>query len=80
MTDFDRDPHLPDRRSPLAVGMELATQITTIGVEMALSGLVGYWIDGKLGTGIVFLILGVFVGVAVGMLHLIRMVKGQHLN
>ena len=55
--------------------MEMAAQITTIGLEMALPGFLGHWIDEKLGTGIVFLVLGVIVGFAVGMLHVVSLTK-----
>ncbi len=40
---------------------------------MVLPGLVGLWIDQKLGTVMVFLVLGVILGMTSGLIHLIRM-------
>ncbi|MBN2024245.1 MAG: AtpZ/AtpI family protein [Pirellulales bacterium] len=47
--------------------------MTTISAEMALPGLGGYWLDRQLGTSMVFLILGVLLGLAAGMWHLLRL-------
>lgn len=51
------------------------SRVTTIALEMALPGLFGLWIDRQLGTVLVFLVLGVMLGMTVGMLHLVRMAK-----
>jgi len=66
-------PTPPDDRSPIAVGMEWTTRIITIALEMALPGLAGYWVDQKLGTVVLFLILGVVLGFLAGIWHLIRL-------
>jgi F0F1-type ATP synthase assembly protein I len=49
--------------------------VISIALEMILPGLVGLWIDRSLGTVMVFLVLGLAVGMAVAMLHLIRWTK-----
>jgi F0F1-type ATP synthase assembly protein I len=65
--------HAPDDRSPLALAYGWAVRITAISLEMAVPGLIGLWIDRKLGTVMVFLLLGVIVGVTAGTLHLVRL-------
>ena len=67
----------PDQRPPLAVAMEWSSRITTIALEMVLPGAAGYWLDLKLGTRIVFLVIGVVLGFSVAMLHLIQLTKPQ---
>jgi len=52
--------------------------VTTIALEMALPGLLGLWIDRQLGTVMLFLVLGVTLGMTVGMLHLVRMATTLH--
>jgi F0F1-type ATP synthase assembly protein I len=39
-----------DRRPPLAVAMELASQITSVALMMALPAWLGYWADSRLGS------------------------------
>ena len=62
-----------DDRAVLAVAYGWAVRITTISLEMVIPGLIGLWIDRKLGTVMVFLVLGVVLGMTVGMLHLVRL-------
>lgn len=62
----------PDR-SPFAAAMEWTSRITTISIEMVLPALLGYWLDSKLGTRVVFVILGAMAGMVLGIWHLLRM-------
>jgi len=64
-----------DGRSPLAVALEWSSRITVISFQMVLPGLLGYWLDQRLGTKIVFLILGIFFGMASGLWTLIRLTR-----
>jgi ATP synthase protein I len=67
-----------DQRPPLAVAMEWASRATTIALEMAVPGLVGYWIDWRLGTGLhIFLVLGVIVGFVTGLMSLISLARSS---
>jgi len=66
----------PDDRSPLALAYGWAARITAISLEMVVPGLIGLWIDRQLGTVLLFLVLGVIVGVTTGMLHLVRLAAG----
>jgi len=64
-------PNLPDDRSPLAMAMAWVSRVTTISFEMVLPGLLGYWVDQKLGTDPLFLVIGVVLGLIGGMWHLV---------
>lgn len=56
----------------------------TVALEMVLPGLLGLWIDSKLGTRVLFGCLGFAVGLTSGMWHLLRMTssgpngRGRH--
>ena len=63
----------PDDRSPLARAMAWTSHVTTISLEMVVPGVIGLWIDQKLGTGMLFLVLGVLLGLGMGMWHLIKL-------
>jgi F0F1-type ATP synthase assembly protein I len=69
----------PDDRSSYANAMQWVSIITTISMEMVLPGVIGYWIDQRLGTRVVFLILGVIFGFVGGIWQLIRLTK-QNIN
>jgi F0F1-type ATP synthase assembly protein I len=64
------------RRSPIAVAMEMASQITSAALMMALPPGVGYWVDLKLGTSPWFLVAGAALGLTVGMTQLLRVANG----
>lgn len=64
-----------DGRSPLALGLEWSSRITTVALEMVVPSLVGYWLDQKLGTRLLFLILGTVTGFAIGLFSLLRMTR-----
>ena len=66
----------PDDRSPFAQAAEWSSRATTISLEMVVPGLIGLWIDRQLGTVMVFLVLGVALGMTTGMLHLVRLASG----
>jgi F0F1-type ATP synthase assembly protein I len=58
--------------------MTLSSMIISVAVEMVLPGLAGYWVDQRLGTKIVFLVLGLVLGVVGGMIHLVRMLSPKN--
>ena len=68
---------LPDDRSPLAVAIAWSSRIMTISIEMALPGLLGVWVDRRLGTGMLFVVLGVIFGFTLGMWHLLALAKAS---
>jgi ATP synthase protein I len=61
-----------DDRSPLVQAMDWATQITGLAMQMVVPAIIGYWLDLKLGTKFVLLILGMVLGFITGMRQLIR--------
>jgi F0F1-type ATP synthase assembly protein I len=67
------NPH--DDRPAWVIGMEWATQVMTIAIEMAVPGLAGYWLDTRLGTKVLFLIVGVALGFILGLWQLLRLVN-----
>ena len=64
-----------DSRSPLAVGLDWASRVTSISVQMIVLGLIGYWLDGKLGIRGLFTLLGFSLGMTIGMWQLIRFTR-----
>ena len=65
----------PDGRSPIALGYLWAARIFTVALEMVIPGLVGHWIDIKLDTGFVCLVLGLLAGMAFSTWHLLKLVQ-----
>jgi F0F1-type ATP synthase assembly protein I len=59
--------------------MEWVAKITTVGLEMALPAIGGKFLDDRWGTKY-WALIGLVVGVAAGLLHLIQMTrpKSQH--
>lgn len=62
----------PDDRPPMVLAMEWASRVITISLEMALPGLGGYWLDQRLGTGVLFVALGGLLGLGLGMWSLMK--------
>jgi len=62
-----------DDRSAMARAYGWTAQITTISLEMVLPALGGVWLDGKLGTKFLFLLLGAVLGFVVGFWHLLKL-------
>lgn len=63
--------------SSMSAAMQWVARITNIGLEMALPTLLGYWLDGQLGTSPWLLVVGALLGFGVGMLHLLSMAGGR---
>ncbi len=63
----------PNDRSPLAEAIAWSARVTTIAMEMVIPGVIGIWIDRKLGTVMVFVVLGIILGMTVGIIHLVRL-------
>ncbi len=65
----------PESRSPLGVGLEVASRIMTIGLEFALPAAAGYGLDSWLGTTPWATLAGAVLGFLAGMLHSVRMAR-----
>lgn len=64
----------PDPRPPMAVAVEWVARITTVAFEFFMPALAGRWCDQRWGTS--FLApLGLALGVAMGLWHLLLMVR-----
>jgi hypothetical protein len=70
----------PDARSPIAVAVHWASQVTTISIEMVLPILAGAWADTKLGTKFILTLLGAATGLWLGLWSLIRLGKTAENN
>ncbi len=64
-----------DDRSPMAIAFQWSATIMTISAEMVVPGLLGYWLDQRLGTGVLFLLVGFAVGGTLATLALMRIAK-----
>lgn len=62
----------PQKRDPMAAAMEWVAKITTIGLEMCLPAVGGYYLDQRFQTSI-FALLGIVLGSCVGFYHLLVM-------
>ncbi len=64
-----------DDLSLLAKAYEWAWRIIVVSLEMVLPGVAGYWVDTRLGTVCLFLVIGLTVGSIAAVRHLIRMTQ-----
>jgi F0F1-type ATP synthase assembly protein I len=61
-----------DKRSPIAFGLEMYSQIVSVAVMMVLPAGAGYWADSRLGTAPWLLVAGAALGLSGGMVQLLR--------
>jgi F0F1-type ATP synthase assembly protein I len=61
----------------MAIAAMWTSRITTVSLEMVLPGLLGLWIDNKLGTKILFAIVGFALGMVLGLRHLLTMTRSS---
>jgi F0F1-type ATP synthase assembly protein I len=64
-----------DDRSPMAKAYGWAARIMVVSLEMVLPGLAGYWLDQRLGTLPLVMLLGFAVGGTAAMVHLLQMTR-----
>jgi len=71
------DRHPQDDRSAISLAYAWATRVMVIAAEMVVPGIVGVWIDRKLGTLLVFALAGFALGITLAIMHLVRMTKSD---
>jgi F0F1-type ATP synthase assembly protein I len=59
----------------MARAVAWSSAVISIAVESVLPILIGLWIDRKLGTVLVFLVLGAALGMTLGLFHVVRLAK-----
>jgi ATP synthase protein I len=64
-----------DDRPPMVVAMHWVQQITSIAIEMVAPAGLGYWLDGRWGTGPWLLALGALLGFLLAFRHLLVLAK-----
>lgn len=57
----------------MSIAAMWASRIMTVSIEMVLPGLLGLWIDARLGTKFVFGLIGFAIGMPTAVWHLLRM-------
>lgn len=72
-SDDDRD-----GRNSVARGYVLASRATSIGMQMAVPPLIGWWADGKFHTEPWFLVVGAILGFTTSMLEIMRLAKDSN--
>jgi hypothetical protein len=63
-----REPH------PIAEAVRWVGILTTIGLEMALPGLIGHWLDRRFGLRILAFV-GLVLGLAIGLFSLVKIAR-----
>lgn len=61
--------------SPLSIGLQWASRVSAIGVEFVLPAVLGAWADRSLGSSPLLTIAGCFVGIGVGMYHILLIAR-----
>jgi len=64
-----------DNRSPIMVGYMWATNVTSAAVEMVIPIVGGVWLDNKFQTKPLFILIGLFLGMTIMLLHLLKFAK-----
>ena len=59
----------------MAKAMSWVSMVSSISTSMVLPGLIGYWVDLKLGTKVVFTCLGFGFGLSIGIWKLLQLTQ-----
>ncbi len=68
-------PKQPDERSPYAQALEWTSRVMSISMELIAPPLIGYWLDRRMGTLPLFLIVGVALGFITATMSLVQLSK-----
>ncbi len=72
--------HAPDDRSRQVIAYHWSSRVISVALEMVLPGLLGYWLDQKLGTRVVLTVAGFGFGLVLGIYHLVQMTRPKDLS
>ena len=64
-----------DPRSPMSVGIEWASKISSLGFLFAIPPILGYVLDHKVGSAPVGLLVGMLLGFGGGMIYILRLAR-----
>jgi hypothetical protein len=67
-----------DDRSPIALAYAWATRIIVVALVMVLPGLAGHWLDERLGTVVLFLLVGLGLGCTAATFQLIQIIRSEN--
>lgn len=67
-----------DDRSPIAKAYQWSTRIMVVSLEMVLPGLAGHWLDERLGTVVLLMLVGFAMGGTAAVVHLLHMVRSEN--
>ncbi len=74
------DSEPPDDRIVLAKAYALAARVMNVAIGMIVPGLLGRWVDSRLGTVAVLTILGFGLGLGWGIWQLMRLTEQDRLD
>lgn len=77
MTHSQNDSNRQSDPTLIAIAYGWAARIMTVSMEMVVPGLIGVWLDNRLGTKVVFVLLGFGGGCTLAVWHLIRMTSAK---
>ncbi len=66
-----------DERSPIATAYQWVSRITVVALEMVLPGLAGYWLDQRIGTGVLFMLIGFGLGCTAATVQLMQIARSN---
>jgi fatty acid desaturase len=66
-----------DDPPPLVKAYQWATRIMVVSLEMVLPGLAGYWLDQRLGTGVLLMFVGFALGGTAAIVHLVHLTRTE---
>ncbi|MDR1382965.1 MAG: AtpZ/AtpI family protein [Planctomycetaceae bacterium] len=62
-------------RSPMMIGYMWAMNVTSAAIEMVVPIVIGVWLDNKFHTKPLCILIGLFLGMAIMLIHLIKFAK-----
>jgi ATP synthase protein I len=69
-------PKPSDKRSPIAQAIGVAYEIIGASMTFVLPTVGGWWLDQRLGTGPIWLLVGVVLGLVIGTWSLVKLIQG----